>query len=273
MQEVEDKRPPNPPLTARVGQACHNYKCFKVEHVILSHAAESPALVPLDWTHHKFICKTLSAQSRKAPASQPRNFFFTIPSEPTTDFKLLHDLTEEHIAYVKGLCKRSLNRYSLLPRLSAPVAQSSAEHVLSHSTRTDQLIRMEAAMNGTPDNSKGLIPCPRCNLSFCCSPAHWDVALAFHHAPCEDARGDQVLSQCEMNREVRRHLIFEALLAQGHGYHRNIIYVPDRVKPAWRSLAGLSWESEFSDEMRKAVGIPALRWRPGFGPRLIVSPC
>jgi splicing suppressor protein 51 len=62
-----------------------------------------------------------------------------------------------------------------------------------------------------------------------------------------------------MNREVRGHIKFEALLAQARGYHRTIIRVPQRVKSAWTSLAGLSWESEFSDEIRKSFGVPASR--------------
>ncbi|KAJ7717515.1 hypothetical protein B0H14DRAFT_3011849 [Mycena olivaceomarginata] len=58
-------------------------------------------------------------------------------------------------------------------------------------TRTDQLIRMETAINGTT----------------CGEAAH-----ALHHAPCEDAR-DGPLSQCEMNLEVRADLKFENMLA------------------------------------------------------------
>lgn len=115
---------------------------------------------------------------------------------------------------------------------------------------------MEAAINGT--TCGGLIPCPQCNLSFCCSSEHWKAAHALHHAPCEDAR-DGPLSQCEMNLEVRAHLKFENMLAQARGYHRTIIWVPERVKKARISLAGLSWESEFGDEMRKSFGVPPFR--------------
>jgi splicing suppressor protein 51 len=139
----------------------------------------------------------------------------------------------------------------LLPSLT------SNDPALSRSRRTDRLMRMEAAMNGT--TSGGLIPCPQCNLSFCCSPAHWEAARALHHAPCDDAC-DGLLSQCEMSRERRAHLKFETLLAKARGYHWNIFWVPERVKTAWILLAGLSWESEFGDEMRRSFGVPA--WRP-----------
>ncbi|KAJ7203984.1 hypothetical protein C8J57DRAFT_1542450 [Mycena rebaudengoi] len=237
----QDRRPPNPPLTATMGQACYNYKCFKGDAVLLSRCGGcrriaycSPECQKLDWSHHKPMCKTLSAIENSNPITA-----------------LLHDLTEAHIAFIQGLCERSLNRPLTLDEGNLLGDEPRCMHALSHSTRTDQLIRMEAAMNGT--TSGGLIPCPQCNLSFCCSPAHWEAAHALHHAPCKDAR-DGPLSQCEMNMEVHAHLKFETLLARKRGYHRKIIWVPDRVKTARIPLAGLSWESEFGNEMRKSLG-------------------
>ncbi|KAJ7793353.1 hypothetical protein B0H14DRAFT_2533583 [Mycena olivaceomarginata] len=254
----QDSRPPNPPLTARIGQACYNYRCFKGDAVPLARCGRcrrvaycSPECQKLDWNQHKPMCKTLSAIENSNP-NVAAPFFFTIPSRPTTDVKRLHDLTEDHIAFVKGLCERSLNR----PLTIAEGSLLGYEPRCMVCTRTDQLIRMEAAINGT--TCGGLIPCSQCNLSFCCSSEHWKAAHALHHAPCEDAR-DGPLSQCEMNLEVRAHLKFENMLAQARGYHRTIIWAPERVKKARISLAGLSWESEFGDEMRKSFGVPPFR--------------
>jgi splicing suppressor protein 51 len=131
---------------------------------------------------------------------------------------------------------------------------SPTERALYRSTRTDQLIRIEAAMNGTTsDNSRRLIPCPECNLSFCCSPAHWEAARALHHAPCEDSC-DGRLSQCEMNRETRVQIKFETWWRKSH--KRDFLWVPPRCKSEWVSLAGLSWEGEFCHEMRRSVVAP-----------------
>ncbi|KAJ7880545.1 hypothetical protein B0H14DRAFT_3129318 [Mycena olivaceomarginata] len=264
----QDSRPPNPPLTARIGQACYSYRCFKGDAVPLARCGrcrrvaycspecqkvrESIVVPPLctdttyqlDWNQHKPMCKTLNAiENSNLTVAAP--LFFTIPSRPTTDVKRLHDLTEDHIAFVKGLCERSLNR----PLTMAEGNLLSYEPRFMVCTRTDQLIHMEAAINGRR---------AECNLSFCCSSEHWKAAHALHHAPCEDAH-DGPLSQCEMNLEVRAHLKFENILTQARGYHQTIICVPERVKKAWISLAGLSWESEFGDEMRKSFGVPPFR--------------
>jgi splicing suppressor protein 51 len=122
---------------------------------------------------------------------------------------------------------------------------------------------MEAAKNGTTsEKPRNLIPCPQCNLSFCCSPAHWEAAhweaaRALHFGPCEDAHDH--LSHCEMNREVRGDVNFEDVMAGAHDPSGQFMWAPERIQSAWTSLAGLSWEGEFGDEMRRSVGVPAQR--------------
>lgn len=96
-----------------------------------------------------------------------------------------------------------------------PLSSTSIDTALYRSTRTDQLIRMEAAKKGTTsDNSGRLIPCLQCNLSLCCSQAHWEAARALHYGPCENAH--EGLSHCEMNREVRADIKFEDAMAGTH---------------------------------------------------------
>lgn len=141
--------------------------------------------------------------------------------------------------------------------MAAPICCISVDFHL-RSTRTDQLIRMEAAKNGTTsDKPKQLVPCPQCNLSFCCSPAHWEAARALHHGPCEDAHDG--LSHCEMNREVRADVKFEEVMASAHDPSGQFMWAPERLKPVWASLTGMSWEGEFGDLMRQSVGVPASR--------------
>jgi splicing suppressor protein 51 len=114
---------------------------------------------------------------------------------------------------------------------------------------------MEAVKNGTTSQAAAhLIPCPQCNLSFACSPAHWAAARALHDAPCED--GHDGLSHCDLNREVRGDVKFQAAMAGEQDGSGDFIWAPDRVKAAWNSLDGKSWEEEFGAELRASVGVP-----------------
>ncbi|KAJ7183481.1 hypothetical protein C8R46DRAFT_1308144 [Mycena filopes] len=196
------------------------------------------------------------ALSRKEISRRTRSYF-SLPSEPTTDLNVLHNITKAHASTLLTYCQlcfgrppdvfeRNLIRWE--PRCMV-------------CTRTDQLIRMEAATkNGgttSPDKpTKQLIPCPRCELSFCCSPAHWEVARAFHDGPCEDAHDG--LSHCDMNREVRADIQFEEAIAPALEVAGAFLFAPQRLNASWVSLAGMSWEGELRDEMRRFIGpLPA----------------
>ncbi|KAJ7711962.1 hypothetical protein B0H16DRAFT_584662 [Mycena metata] len=145
---------------------------------------------------HKPMCKALSAIENNPTAAA--TLLHTLPTQPTIDVEVLNNKTAEQISCILNLCRRFLQRQVTL----------FEEHLVIFEprcmvcTRTDQLIRMEAAMMGaTIDNSRRLTLCPQCNLSFYCSPAHWEAAHALHHGPCEDADlGHNGLSQCDMNR-------------------------------------------------------------------------
>jgi splicing suppressor protein 51 len=62
-----------------------------------------------------------------------------------------------------------------------------------------------------------------------------------------------------MNREVRGDVKFEDVMAGAHDPSGQFMWAPERIQSAWTSLAGLSWEGEFGDEMRRSVGVPAQR--------------
>ncbi|KAJ6474577.1 hypothetical protein DFH09DRAFT_461466, partial [Mycena vulgaris] len=245
-----------PPLPARLGLAC--YKCFKEDDVRLSRCSAchriaycSPGCQMSDWKLHKPMCKALSAIETSNPLAVA-TLFFSLPSEPTTDLNVLHNMTEAHGSNIMSLCVRSLKRPPTLAERNLIVFEPRCMVC----TRTDQLIRMEGAKNGTTSEALAhLQPCTQCNLSFCCSPAHWVAARALHHGPCED--GHDGLSHCEMNREVRGDLMFDAMLA--HEEAGPFLWAPNRIKATWTSVKGISWDAELGQEMRAAINIPEAR--------------
>ncbi|KAJ7888428.1 hypothetical protein B0H14DRAFT_2337301 [Mycena olivaceomarginata] len=234
--------PPLPPLPAVMGLSC--YKCFKEEDVSLSRCSGclriaycSRECQQLDWKTHKPMCQALSGIGKNTPIAT--GTLLSLPSEPTTDMNLVNK-----IAQVERSLQRDMSLFEKELVIYEPRCIVCA--------RTDNLIRIEAAANGT--TTERLNPCPDCNLSFCCSPAHWDVARPIHDAPCEDARDR--LSQCKLNRGKREYIKFVALMADQHDASGQLIWAPERVKSAWLSLTGLSWESELGDELRESLGIP-----------------
>ncbi|KAK6971954.1 MYND-type domain-containing protein [Favolaschia claudopus] len=236
-----------PPLPARLGLAC--YKCYKEENVRLSRCSGSL----IDWKNHKPMCKALSSIEKEPMAMA--TLFFSLPSEPTTDLNVLKNMTEAYGSNILNFCHRSLNRKAT----TAEFNLVGWEPRCMVCTRTNQLIRMEAAKNGTSSAKiQQLIPCPQCNVSFCCSPAHWEAARLLHDRPCEDAPGPDSsgLSQCEMNRQVRTDVNFENTIAESHTPTGTFMWAPDRVLARWSSLEGKTWDGEFGDEMRKSVGVP-----------------
>ncbi|KAJ7767820.1 hypothetical protein B0H16DRAFT_1412175 [Mycena metata] len=269
----QEKLPPLPPFPAILSLAC--YHCFKDE-VLPSRCSGclrisycSPECQKVDWKIHKPMCKALSAIEKSNPIAAAM-LLSAVPSEPTTDVNVLNDISARQISSILDFCRRSVQRYWLggvvLPMLTfrSKLTLLQEELVMFEPrcmvcTRTDQIIRMEAAMMGaTIDNSRRLIPCPQCNLSFCCSTAHWKAARALHHGPCEDADyGHAGLSQCEINREMHAHIKFQATLVDKDGHFQRLKWAPPRVKAAWRSLAASSWEGQFEDEVRTFLRVPA----------------
>ncbi|KAF7340392.1 Zinc finger mynd domain-containing protein 17 [Mycena venus] len=262
----EQRPPPLPPLTAQMALAC--YKCFKDEDVHLSRCSQclriaycsrefDDTIYKLDWKMHKPMCKALSEIEKN------RDTFVSLPSEPTKDLTFLNNITQERISNMAAFCVRHVQRELTIFERNL----ISSEPRCMVCTRTDQLIRIEAAMNGTHTSSSPLIPCPQCGLNFCCSSDHWDAARVLHHAPCEEAFDG--ISQCEMNMQVREDIKFQNFwtgYADKENISRKYLWRPPRVKSSWTALMGTSWENEFRDEMCQSLGIPV--WIPA-GPSML----
>ncbi|KAJ7484126.1 hypothetical protein FB451DRAFT_1231594 [Mycena latifolia] len=236
-----------PSFPALMGLAC--YKCFKDENVTLSRCSVclrvvycSPECQKLDWTTHKRMCKALSAIA-KSNASKPRTYLSRLPSEPTNDLTVVNSITDDDADYNLHFCNdflgRSPNALEVMLIVYEPRCMVCA--------RTDNLIRIEAADNDTTADIRRLIPCSKCNLSFCCSPAHWEAARLLHDAPCEDGRHD--VSQCQMNCWVREQAKLAPLLAAMHDASGQLMKVPLPLKSAWTSLTRLSWEGELGNTL------------------------
>jgi len=204
---------------------------------------------------HKVICRALSA-IETSNSVEAAVLLYLLPNEPTTDVKKLNDTIGMQVENILSFLQRYLEREVALFEMILV----SYEPRCMVCTRTDQLIRMEdAGKRMAGQNARRLIPCPQCNVSFCCSQAHWDIARMLHHSPCEDApHGHEGLSQCEMHREIDAQTKFEA----AHPSSRRFKWSPPRVQDAWTSVARLSWEGEFDDWMRQSFSAssPVAPW-------------
>ncbi|KAJ7607994.1 hypothetical protein DFH06DRAFT_1249125, partial [Mycena polygramma] len=212
----------------------------------------------MDWKPHKPMCKALSA-IEKDPAAVAA-LLSSVANQGTTDLGALRKITEEHRSIIVKYCQLRMNR----PATTAERNLVAWEPRCIVCTRTDQLIRMEASSNGpTVEPLPRLSPCPHCNLSFCCSPAHWEIARPLHDGSCED--GHDGLSQCDINREVRADVKFANEMSGLGDNLEEFTWAPKRTTPAWTTLTGTSWEKEFGDEMRKSIGVQEAR---SMGPRI-----
>ncbi|KAJ7681930.1 hypothetical protein DFH06DRAFT_1029771 [Mycena polygramma] len=240
-----------PPFAAAMGLACH--RCFKVQ--TLSRCSACLRVVycsldcqKLDWKAHKHICKVLRA-SAKNESKRPRPYLSRLPSEPTVALSLVNRIADEDGDYSLELIHETLGR----PPTPSEVQLILYEPRCMVCARTENLIRIEAAKSGTT-TEKCLTPCPKCNVSFCCSPAHWEAALTLHDAPCEDGPPD--VSQCQMNiwlEEDRKlmPIMKEAGMFDASG---DLIGVPPtRLKSVWTSLAGLSWDTALDDALHSTL--------------------
>ncbi|KAJ6511089.1 hypothetical protein C8R45DRAFT_1207828 [Mycena sanguinolenta] len=241
------------PWPAWVGLVCHH--CFKGIH-------QSPQLSKCsgcrrisycgqdcqksDWKTHKVMCKAFSELEKNPFAA--RKLVSLLPTEPITDVQKLRKLIVEQavIGYRNHLPGPVEMTDSWLEREPRCIV----------CTRTDMVIRMEATLKGTTvHDTMRLIPCPDCKISFCCSPAHWEVARGLHYEPCNDLRNGP--SQCYMNKVAHGQSLIEATalapFIDSDGY---FIWIPKRVKPEWVTLEGKSWEGEFDSDIRKLFGMP-----------------
>ncbi|KAJ7079531.1 hypothetical protein C8R44DRAFT_992599 [Mycena epipterygia] len=236
------------PWPALVGLVCHY--CFKGMHVNVKVFKCSRChrisycdieCQNSDWESHKVMCKALSSLEKNPFAA--RKLVSLLPKEPTTNVQELRKLAgQQVVVYCDYLPGQTEMKHSWLEREPRCIV----------CTRTDMVIRMEAALKGTTvDDMMHLIPCPECKLSFCCSRAHWEIADRLHYGPCNDLRDSP--SQCYMNKLACGQSMIAASFLDASGH---LVWFPDRVKPKWVSLEGQSWEGEFDVEIRKFSRIP-----------------
>ncbi|KAJ7246664.1 hypothetical protein C8J57DRAFT_1190284 [Mycena rebaudengoi] len=199
-----------------------------------------------DWKAHRRMCKALSSLEKNSLAAA--TLVSLLPKRPITDLEEIRKLADQQI----DICLNFLQR----PPTAVEHSWLDREPRCIVCTRTDMVIRMEAAMYGTTaDDTKRLTPCPQCMLSFCCSPTHWETAHNLHHGPSDELRDR--LSQCQMNKFTRGQIMFETRMASWLDRMRQFVWIPQRVKSGWMPLEGVSWEGEFGDEIRKSFDMPA----------------
>ncbi|KAJ7785029.1 hypothetical protein DFH07DRAFT_786519 [Mycena maculata] len=241
------------PLPARMGLACH--KCWKEMDVQLSRCGGCRRISYCgtecrnsDWKAHKPMCKALSSLEKNSFAAA--TLVSLLPKKPITHIGEIRKLTDRQIA----ICLTSLQRHPTAVAVEHSWLDSEPRCIVC--TRTDMVIRMEAAMNGTmADDTKRLTPCPQCMLSFCCSPEHWEAARKLHQEPSDDLRDG--LSQCQMNKFARGQIMFETTMTSWLDRRGQLVWIPQRVKSRWVSLEGVSWEDGFDGEIRKSFGMLA----------------
>ncbi|KAF7357344.1 MYND-type domain-containing protein [Mycena sanguinolenta] len=236
------------PWPAWIGLACHN--CFKQMDVQLFKCSGCRRISYCgrgcqnsDWKKHKDMCKALSSLEQNPFAAT--ELISLLPTEPITD-----------VSKLAKLALQQANVYSKY--LHGPIEIENRGSWVQWEprcivcTRTDMVIRMEAAVKGkTVHDTMHLIPCPECKLSFCCSHAHWDIAHRLHYDPCDDLRDGR--SQCYMNKLAHGQSMIGACCLDSSEGH--FVWIPNRIKPGWVSLEGQSWEGEFGD-FRKILEMP-----------------
>ncbi|KAJ7644840.1 hypothetical protein FB45DRAFT_784839 [Roridomyces roridus] len=251
-----------PPLRARIGLACYN--CSKEGKISKCTGCRrvgycSPECQKTNWKQHKPICKVLGVLETDIRA--PHALVRPLPEEPIRDPEVLQSEIKEQAFWMIRFCEYQLCRDVTLEERNLIMWEPRCMAC----TRTDAIMRVEVAsaaefpwfqkQGPTPER---LTPCKRCGLSFCCSPAHWDIARALHEAP---GAGNNGLSQCDINCGIRTDTkVAEVLVsAVGDEFH----WLPERTREEWTSLAEgtTSWEAELAQDMERTDEVPMGRAR------------
>ncbi|KAF9067976.1 hypothetical protein BDP27DRAFT_857555 [Rhodocollybia butyracea] len=236
-----------PPLTARMGQACHSCFIERAEKNISrcskcrSVAYCSSDCQKKDWPSHKAICKSLYAIEND---SASRSILLSPSAAPSSNFKSLNSIILTRGMNFETLLKRLLNR----PLNTVERNIVAFEPKCLACTRSDRIIRME---NPGPDVCLG--SCPMCQLAFFCSEEHWDVVSAKHmNEPCEG--GYDGLSQCELNQNMLVDARFATIMG-GSSATGLFQWAPERIKSQWIPLPEVkTWDGEYGDELRNMAG-------------------
>ncbi|KAG6906835.1 hypothetical protein DXG01_011768 [Tephrocybe rancida] len=121
--------------------------------------------------------------------------------------------------------------------------------------RTDRMLRVEASSSkGSTSAPVSLKACHACKMAFYCSQSHWDAVQPRHTEDvCED--GHDGLTQCHVNQEIRQDVAFANIMARENPTSE-FSWAPERAKPSWESLKGLTWETEYAAMVAKVFYIP-----------------
>ncbi|CAK5274566.1 unnamed protein product [Mycena citricolor] len=169
---------------------------------------------------HKALCRALKKLEKENPQIPP----IEIPrTEPILDPGQLASLCDSHDQNMREVIERTMGR--ALEMHERSIIEWEPRCLVC--PRTDQLLRFETGLSGSA--APRLIPCPQCNLSFCCSDAHWAAAQQLHHTS----------SQCELNHQVRADVVFEvAMASSGRDPRGAFIWAPTRLSTHFVSLLG-----------------------------------
>ncbi|KAJ7915690.1 hypothetical protein B0H13DRAFT_1711292 [Mycena leptocephala] len=180
-----------------------------------------------DWLGHRPICNAFAKLPKDVHASQSSESN-SFPLDPT----VLHRIAADHGAAMLSHCQRFLERQ----------VTSTERDFIGWTPRCTVCAHTEQSLGIEKNKARSLLPCPKCDLSFCCSPAHWAAANDRHTRPTDNDR-----SQCKINEEVKEDGAFERIAGR-------FLWVPARVRSAWISVARSSWTEEFWPELERALG-------------------
>ncbi len=84
-------------------------------------------------------------------------------------------------------------------------------------------------------------------MAFYCCDEHWEAIRHIH----QEQASEEGPTQCQINQQVRADILFADLMS---GMSVPFSWAPERVKDAWHSLEGATWESEYQEDVQRAFG-------------------
>ncbi|KAJ7439046.1 hypothetical protein B0H11DRAFT_2103145 [Mycena galericulata] len=244
---MADSRPPTLPALAAVGCACYECHALPSESIKLQKCSGcrlvsycNSSCQHANWPAHKKFCRAIGA--------------FEDPSlRDSATLRISASTIEElQIQFQQRLlfCTMQLGR-KLSPHEQMLLV---FEPRCLFCGLTDQLIRIDPSIDPSVE-SRSLVPCANCHLSFACS-THWPLVYAEHtQAMCEG--GYDGLAHCVLNQELIEDDEWDAKMlllperppqysAPLHCYR----WIPARVTQAgWSSLKNATWAERFHAQL------------------------
>ncbi|KAG7443809.1 uncharacterized protein BT62DRAFT_901802 [Guyanagaster necrorhizus] len=236
-----------PPLTANYSQAC--YACLKTEgpNTKMSRCTRCKRVSYCgtdcqknDWPKHKAICKALDAVEKNPLAVM--TLTSSLADAPSTDINFLNTLGDQ-------IVQNEISQIMQPFRKEGRPLNTAEQNLLAFQprcmacARTDRLLRMKPS----PLRSSSLSSCPDCKMAFYCCDDHWEAVRHIHR----DQAYEEGLTQCQINQQLRADILFAGLMS---GMPVPFSWAPERLKDAWLTLQGATWENEYQDDVRSAFG-------------------